>query len=149
MRDTHIKKEFPDRTLRWRHDQHGHYLFNDTKHIPATIAPSAVGNRGADLEYRNCVKPLPVMVMHSRQDKLFPNFGKEAVEWWARCNKCDTKAYNITDRSVPGKGKFGWEGYYQQELKQRAEDLASGKPPPMTRPVSGVAGCFAYSGCSK
>ena len=122
-------------------------FFNGTKHIAAGIAPSAVGIRGADLEDRNCGKPLPVMVMHSRKDKLFPNFGKEAVEWWAKCNKCETKTYKLSDRSVSEKGKFGWESYYHEELKQRAADLASGNPPPMTKPVEGVEGCHAYGGC--
>jgi len=79
-------------------------FYNGTKHIPAAIAPSAVGIRTSDLEDRNCVKPLPVMVMHSRQDKLFPNFGKETVEWWARCNKCETKVYKASDRHIPDKG---------------------------------------------
>jgi polyhydroxybutyrate depolymerase len=125
----------------------GMAFINGTKHIPAAIAPSAVGIRGADLEDRNCVKPLPVMVMHSRRDKLFPNFGKEAVEWWAKCNKCETKLYKISDRKIPKSGKYDWESYYQQELKQRSTDLAAGSPPPMTKPVEGFEGCYAYSGC--
>lgn len=69
----------------------GTAFYNGTKHIPAAIAPSAAGIRGEDLVDRNCVKPIPVMLMHSSRDKLFPNFGKEAIEWWAKCNKCTTK----------------------------------------------------------
>ncbi|MDP3331882.1 MAG: hypothetical protein Q8S55_07795, partial [Methylococcaceae bacterium] len=49
----------------------GTAIFNGTKHIPNAIAPSAAGIRGADLEDRNCVKPTPVMLMHSSRDKLF------------------------------------------------------------------------------
>ncbi len=67
-------------------------FINGTKHIPSAIAPSAVGIRGDDLVERKCPKPLPVMVMHSSRDNLFPNYGKEAVEWWAKCNGCDTSS---------------------------------------------------------
>ena len=123
-------------------------FFNGTKHIPAAIAPSAVGMRGEDLEDRNCPKPTPVMLMHSNRDKLFPNFGKEAIEWWAKCNKCTTKTYNASDRKAPASGnKWGWESYYKQELEQKAQDLKLGQPLPYTTPVNGVEGCVAYSGC--
>ena len=61
-----------------------------TKHIPAAIAPSAVGIRGQDLKEYHCPNPLPVMVMHSSHDTLFPGYGKEAIQWWAACNGCDT-----------------------------------------------------------
>ncbi|MGZ8192320.1 MAG: alpha/beta hydrolase family esterase [Methylobacter sp.] len=67
-------------------------FINGTKHIPSAIAPSAVGIRGEDLQERVCPKPLPVMVMHSSHDTLFPNYGKETVEWWAKCNGCDTQS---------------------------------------------------------
>jgi polyhydroxybutyrate depolymerase len=65
-------------------------FLNGTKHIPAAIAPSAVGIRGEDLKKYHCPNPLPVMVMHSSQDTLFPGYGKEAIQWWAVCNGCDT-----------------------------------------------------------
>ncbi len=65
-------------------------FLNGTKHIPAAIAPSAVGIRGEDLKEYHCPNPLPVMVMHSSQDTLFPGYGKEAIQWWAACNGCDT-----------------------------------------------------------
>ena len=65
-------------------------FLNGTKHIPAAIAPSAVGIRGEDLNEYQCPNPLPVMVMHSSQDSLFPGYGKEAIKWWAACNGCDT-----------------------------------------------------------
>ncbi len=65
-------------------------FINGTKHIPAAIAPSAVGIRGEDLKEYNCPNPLPVMVMHSSHDTLFPGYGKETVKWWAACNSCDT-----------------------------------------------------------
>jgi polyhydroxybutyrate depolymerase len=61
-----------------------------TQHIPAAIAPSAVGIRGDDLKEQSCPNPLPVMVMHSSRDSLFPGYGKEAMQWWATCNGCET-----------------------------------------------------------
>jgi polyhydroxybutyrate depolymerase len=65
-------------------------FIKDTKHIPTAIAPSAVGIRGEDLKEYNCPKPLPVMVMHSSHDTHFPGYGKEAIQWWAACNGCET-----------------------------------------------------------
>jgi polyhydroxybutyrate depolymerase len=61
-----------------------------TKHIPTAIAPSAMGIRGEDLKAYQCPDPLPVMLMHSSQDSLFPDYGKESIQWWAACNGCDT-----------------------------------------------------------
>jgi polyhydroxybutyrate depolymerase len=122
-------------------------FFNGTKHIPTAIAPSAVGTGSEDFEDRNCVKPTPIMLMHSSKDKLFPNFGKQAIEWWAKCNKCDTKVYNAKDRKAPASGNLDWESYYKEELKQKALDLKAGNPLPHTTPVDGAEGCVAYSGC--
>jgi polyhydroxybutyrate depolymerase len=64
-------------------------FINGTKHIPAAIAPSAMGIRGEDLKAYQCPSPLPVMIMHSSHDTLFPDYGKEAIQWWAACNGCD------------------------------------------------------------
>jgi polyhydroxybutyrate depolymerase len=67
-------------------------FINGTKHIPAAIAPSAMGIRGEDLKAYQCPHPLPVMIMHSSHDTLFPGYGKEAIQWWAACNGCDATA---------------------------------------------------------
>jgi len=64
-------------------------FINGTKHIPAAIAPSAMGIRGEDLKAYHCPNPLPVMIMHSSQDALFPGYGKEAIQWWVACNGCE------------------------------------------------------------
>jgi len=64
-------------------------FLDGTKHIPAAIAPSAMGIRNEDLKAYQCPNPLPVMLMHSSQDALFPGYGKEAIQWWATCNGCD------------------------------------------------------------
>src|SRR5262249_53233438 len=52
------------------------------------IAPSAAGFRGADLAAYACPAPVAVMVQHSKNDELFPGFGREAAAWWAACNGC-------------------------------------------------------------
>ena len=143
-----VHRQDPDRAFRWRHSGNGNRFFQRHQTHPAAIAPSAVGMRSEDLEDRNCVKPTPVMLMHSSRDKLFPNYGKEAIEWWAKCNKCTTKTYNASDRKALESGKaWGWEKYYKQELDQKARDLKPGQPLPFTAPVPGVEGCMAYSGC--
>ncbi|MGH8646725.1 MAG: alpha/beta hydrolase family esterase [Gammaproteobacteria bacterium] len=68
-----------------------------TKELPAAIAPSAVGINRRDLSARQCPDPIPVMVMHSANDRLFPGYGAEAVEWWAKCNKCELEATEKLD----------------------------------------------------
>lgn len=55
---------------------------------PAAIAPSAVGMQAADMEEFACPAPLPVMLMHNRDDGHFPDYGVGVAEWWASCNGC-------------------------------------------------------------
>ncbi len=55
----------------------------------AAIAPSAAGLGGDDLANQSCPDPTSVMVLHSRDDRLFPGLGAETAAWWAACNKCD------------------------------------------------------------
>jgi polyhydroxybutyrate depolymerase len=60
-----------------------------TRQIPKAIAPSAAGIDYQDLRDRKCPNPIPVMIMHSSKDHLFPKYGQQASGWWAACNKCD------------------------------------------------------------
>jgi polyhydroxybutyrate depolymerase len=101
-------------------------FINGTKHIPAAIAPSAAGIRGEDLKTYQCPNPLPVMIMHSSQDRHFPGYGKEAIQWWAACNGCGTTSLvkdaegcvtykgctnNVTTRYCEGTGTHSeWPG---------------------------------------
>lgn len=62
--------------------------FPETKGIATAIAPSAAGFSAADFGRYACTNKLPVMVAHNRGDSLFPEFGKQAAEWWAKCNAC-------------------------------------------------------------
>ena len=56
---------------------------------PAGIAPSAAGVSGEDLATYQCPGNLRVMILHNRDDKLFPGFGATAAHWWAQCNGCE------------------------------------------------------------
>jgi len=101
-------------------------FLSGTKHIPAAIAPSAAGIRGEDLKAYQCPNPIPVIVMHSSQDTHFPGYGKEAIQWWAACNGCDTTSpvkdadgcvtytgckNNVTTRYCEGMGTHSeWPG---------------------------------------
>ncbi|MGH7961281.1 MAG: alpha/beta hydrolase family esterase [Candidatus Binatia bacterium] len=64
-------------------------ILEQTRQLPAAIAPSAAGMRGSDLTQYACPAPLPVMMMHGARDRHFPGFGSEVAAWWAACNKCD------------------------------------------------------------
>ncbi len=80
-------------------------FLNGTKHIPTAIAPSAAGIRGEDLKAYQCPNPLPMMIMHSSQDSLFPGYGREAIQWWAACNGCDaTPSVKDADGCVTYRG---------------------------------------------
>ena len=61
----------------------------ETKHLPAAVAPSASGIKLSDLSSYRCPDPISIMIMHSANDSLFPGFGAEAIGWWASCNRCD------------------------------------------------------------
>lgn len=67
-------------------------LLPETRSAVQGIAVSAAGFRQQDLEDLQCRTPIPVMVMHGTQDKLFPGWGRDAARWWAQCNKCKQPA---------------------------------------------------------
>jgi len=64
-------------------------VLDKTKKILAATAPSAAGWRGKDLESFQCPDPIPIMIMHSKNDSLFPGWGAQTSAWWAGCNQCD------------------------------------------------------------
>jgi len=64
-------------------------VLDKTKRIPAAIAPSAAGWTGKDLEEFQCPDPIPIMIMHGKNDSLFPGWGAQTSAWWAKCNSCD------------------------------------------------------------
>lgn len=74
-------------------------FLEESRHIPAAIAPSAAGIKGDDLATYDCPQPISVMIIHSAEDTLFPGYGAEAANWWASCNQCDK---SIVDKSDDG-----------------------------------------------
>ncbi|MGC4096213.1 MAG: hypothetical protein QM706_03775 [Nitrospira sp.] len=68
-----------------------------TKQVPAAIAPSAAGVTGKDLDAFQCPAPKPVMIMHSKNDSLFPGWGAQTSAWWAGCNHCDVTKTTIVE----------------------------------------------------
>lgn len=64
----------------------------DSRMHVAGIAPSAAGVVSGDLQSYGCRSPIPVMIMHSREDEVFPGFGAQAARWWAGCNACSDGA---------------------------------------------------------
>jgi polyhydroxybutyrate depolymerase len=69
----------------------------ETRGLAAAIAPSAAGVRATDLLAETCPPPLSVLVLHGREDSLFPGYGTEAARWWATCNGCDVDAARRRD----------------------------------------------------
>jgi polyhydroxybutyrate depolymerase len=67
---------------------------------PAGLMISAAGIREQDLAQYACPPPVSVMLVHSREDDLFPPpaFGIGAARWWAACNQCGPR----TQRSAEG-----------------------------------------------
>ena len=63
-------------------------LLDETRHIPAAVAPSAAGFRRIDLETFSCPETLSALIMHSANDHLFPGYGAETAAWLAACHKC-------------------------------------------------------------
>jgi polyhydroxybutyrate depolymerase len=69
-------------------------VFLDKSSLPVVgIIASAAGLRGEDLRAYSCPAPRPVMIVHSKDDRLFPPpaYGREAAQWWAQCNRCEAK----------------------------------------------------------
>ena len=57
-------------------------------HPFAAIVPSAAGFTAQDLAAYPCPTPRPVRVLHNAGDTHFPGYGRQAADWWARCNGC-------------------------------------------------------------
>ena len=72
----------------------------DDGFTPSGIAPSAAGINADDLAAYDCPQPLPVIILHSADDKLFPGFGRSAAQWWAGCNRCATTTHATHDDCV-------------------------------------------------
>ena len=63
-------------------------FLEDSPVTPRAIAPSAAGINGDEYSKMECQEPTSIMVMHNKDDSHFPDFGKQAADWWAQCNQC-------------------------------------------------------------
>jgi polyhydroxybutyrate depolymerase len=70
-------------------------LLPESRRAVQGIAPSAAGVVTTDLQVYGCREPIPALIMHSKNDSLFPKFGNQAVQWWAQCNHCDIKRKEV------------------------------------------------------
>jgi polyhydroxybutyrate depolymerase len=56
--------------------------------IPRSIAASAAGITGDDLAATACPAVPAVLIVHSRTDERFPDYGRRAAAYWAKCAAC-------------------------------------------------------------
>jgi polyhydroxybutyrate depolymerase len=70
----------------------------------AAIAPSGAGFTAVDLAQYRCPPPLGVLVLHGAADDHFPGFGRQAAEWWARCNGCAREPEQRSDGCLEYRG---------------------------------------------
>lgn len=93
-----------------------------TRHIPKAIAASAAGISRQDLYNRTCPDPLPVMIMHSANDRLFAGNGVDAAGWWAACNQCDPIPEKLANGCIAYTGcAKGVKTWYCEGRKPHAE----------------------------
>ncbi len=55
---------------------------------PRSIAASAAGITGSDLAAMACPATASVLIIHSRADEKFPDYGRGTAAYWAQCGKC-------------------------------------------------------------
>jgi polyhydroxybutyrate depolymerase len=55
---------------------------------PKTIIASGAGITGEDLTGLGCSTAANAMIIHNNRDKLFPDFGRGAANYWAKCAGC-------------------------------------------------------------
>lgn len=65
-------------------------LLPESRNKVAGIAASAAGFQGEDAEKFDCRPSTKVIVIHNRDDAVFPGWGRQMANWWSRCNRCDT-----------------------------------------------------------
>jgi polyhydroxybutyrate depolymerase len=82
-------------------------VFLNKSSLPASgILVSAAGLRAEDLRAYACPVPRPVMIVHSKDDRLFPPpaYGSEPAQWWAQCNRCEAKTVSVQTGCVEYSG---------------------------------------------
>lgn len=74
------------------------FLRTSPLQITAIVA-SGAGIRDLDLASYPCPKVTATMIIHSKTDELFPppRYGLGAANWWAACNKCQSKFLSLPE----------------------------------------------------
>jgi polyhydroxybutyrate depolymerase len=62
---------------------------------PRSIVASAAGITSEDLATMACPVIAAVMIVHSRADERFPDFGRGAAAYWGRCAACAPADLNV------------------------------------------------------
>jgi polyhydroxybutyrate depolymerase len=65
---------------------------------PRVIVASGAGIQRNDLDPAGCQISPSVLVVHNRNDQLFPDFGRGAASYWASCAGC--RPQNLLDEGV-------------------------------------------------
>lgn len=58
---------------------------------PQSVVASGAGVTKSDLAEAGCPRIPSVMIMHNPADKLFPDFGKAAADYWRTCASCSAQ----------------------------------------------------------
>jgi polyhydroxybutyrate depolymerase len=58
---------------------------------PRAIITSGAGVNGDDFKNAACPAIPATMILHSRDDRLFPGYGRSAAGFWAKCAGCATE----------------------------------------------------------
>jgi polyhydroxybutyrate depolymerase len=72
---------------------------------PENVVASAAGVTRADLAEAACPRVPAIMIVHNPADRLFPDFGRAAAEYWRRCASCSaTRARKTKSGCMEFKG---------------------------------------------
>ena len=72
---------------------------------PQAMLVSGAGLSGNDLASQSCAAVRRVMIVHGHNDALFPDFGHQASQWWARCFGCGADKFTkVSSHCVEAQG---------------------------------------------
>lgn len=72
---------------------------------PRAMLVSGAGLSGNDLASQSCPSVRRVMIVHGRNDALFPDFGHQASLWWSKCFGCTPDKFaKVAPRCVEAEG---------------------------------------------
>lgn len=83
----------PDRIALFGHSDGGALAQGVAELVPDALRPKAIVSSGAgiteqDLADLGCAENVSALIIHSRSDARFPDFGRSALRHWAGCQSC-------------------------------------------------------------